>query len=789
MKNIFSILVLSILMAGCSATNQHLPGRIGRDLTLLPNGWMLSPAGTSIALGDLPLGMAISHDGKYAAIVNNGQSKHSISLVDIDNERVIQTLPIKKSWYGVEFAKQSNSLYISTGYDNSIAVYEMAGDTLIPNGSIQLGDASPSANIIPAGITIDKNDKFLYAVTRGDNTIYQIDIKERRVCRKMTIGDALYACQLDADERVLFVTVWGAGEIVCVSADSLKVLNRIRVGDHPTEMVQSLTGDRLFIANANMNTVSVVDCMERKVIETISTAIMPNIPNGSTPNSVSISPDGLLLYVANADNNYLAVIDITKKGYSRPAGFIPTGWYPTVVRCLEKKLLVVNGKGMSSAANPKREYIAGLFQGTLSFIPTPSQEDTRLYTARVYQNTPLTRDAKMNPWDDSNPIPKNQSLKSPIKHVFYIVKENRTYDQVFGDIPTGNGDSSLCLFGREVTPNHHALAEEFVLLDNFYVDAEVSADGHNWSMAAYATDYVEKTWPTFYGGRGGRYDFEEEGIATPTNGYIWDNCLRNGISFRNYGEFLDEEASSRGELKVNAKGLAANTAPKFRGWDLSYPDMKRADAWIEEFDAYEMGDTLPQFQIIRIPNDHTAGTKKGISSPRAMVADNDLALGRIVDRISHSRYWFSSAIFVLEDDAQNGPDHVDAHRSIALVISPYTKRHFVDHTMYSTSGMIHTMERILGLPPMSQYDASATPMYYSFNPGADLRPYTKVSNQIDLNEKNALGAYGQDRVAFFDLSKEDAIPDVEFNEIIWRSIKGTDMPSPVRSAFLTMTDR
>jgi len=310
-------------------------------------------------------------------------------------------------------------------------------------------------------------------------------------------------------------------------------------------------------------------------------------------------------------------------------------------------------------------------------------------------------------------------------------------------------------------------------------------------MAAYATDFVEKTWPTFYGGRGGTYVYEGEGITSPSAGYIWDDCVRNNVSMRNYGEFIDEEDTANGVSRVKASGLLTRTSPDYRGWDLDYSDVKRADAWLKEFDAYEAGDSLPQFQIIKLPNDHTAGTRKGSLSPRAMVAQNDRALGMVIERISHSRFWKESAVFVLEDDAQNGPDHVDAHRSIALVVSPYTRRHYVDHTMYSTSGMLRTMELILGLPPMSQYDASATPMFASFSSSPDVTPFISRKNIIDLREKNALGAFGQVRMDAFNLSREDMVPDNEFNEIIWKSVKGAacEMPAPVHSTFIITGSR
>jgi YVTN family beta-propeller protein len=637
---------------------------------------------------------------------------------------------------------------------------------------------------------MDGRSSFLFVATKGNNSLYKIELSTGKIVGMLAFSHPLYSCAIDEKRHVVYVSVWGGSQVAVVDADSMTTKKIIPVGDHPNEMVQTKDGKRLFVANANFNSVSVISLDAMKVIETISTSVSPDALNGSTPNSLALSPDNSTLYVANADNNFLAVIDVERFGQSRSKGFIPTGWYPTVVRCVGNLLLVANGKGMISMANPHHEYIASLLVGTLSFIPAPGKEDLMKYSAQVFQNTPLTRTHPAQAWDEENPVPKSPSTRSPIKHVFYVIKENRTYDQVFGDLSQGNGDSALCLFGRDVTPNHHALAEEFALLDNYYEDAEVSADGHNWSMAAYATDFVEKTWPTFYGGRGGEYVYEGEGITTPSAGYIWDDCNRHDVTIRNYGEFIDEDDTANGASRVKASGLLTKTSPSYRGWDLNYSDVKRADAWLKEFDAYETGDSLPQFQIIKLPNDHTSGTRKGSLSPRAMVAQNDLALGMIVERITHSRYWKESAIFVLEDDAQNGPDHVDAHRSIALVVSPYTKRHHVDHTMYSTSGMLRTMELILGLPPMSQYDAGATPMFASFSSSLDVTPFITRKNIIDLQEKNALGAFGQERMEAFNLSREDLVPDNEFNEIIWKSVKGgaSEMPAPVHSTFILTGD-
>ena len=782
-------LALSLIFLSCSDQSTRnlavLPGPLPDGRTLLSNGWILSPAGQSIDLGDLPLGMRISPDGRLAAVVNCGEGKQTISLVDLGAKRVTQTLPIEKTWVGVCFNARGAKLYVSAGNDNAVNEYAIGHDTASFIRSIALGKAYPDEKISPADIAV-AGDSLLFVATRMDNSLYKVGLPEGKVLKALRFDQPLYSCLFDGARHRLYASIWGGAAIGVVDADSMTLLATVKVGDHPNDMAMTKDGGRLFVADANVNAVSVIDLQELRVSETLSTSISPDAPEGSTPNSLCLSPDDSTLYVANADNNFLALFDVGREGRSSAKGFIPTGWYPTVVRCAGPTILVANGKGMRSMPNPHHEYIGSLFVGTLSFIKVPTAEELVRYSAQVVENTPITRSRPGEVWSDENPIPRTPVVHSPIKHVFYFIKENRTYDQVFGDLPEGNGDSSLCIFGRDVTPNEHALAEEFALLDNYYEDAEVSADGHNWSMGAYATDFVEKTWPTEYGGRGGEYVYEQEGTTTPSAGYIWDDCNRNSVSLRNYGEFVDDEDTTPGASRVKAAGLVNRTAPGYRGWDLSYPDVRRAQAWLKEFDAYEKGDSLPQFEIIKLPNDHTYGTKKGAPSPRAMVADNDRALGMIVERITRSKYWKESAIFILEDDAQNGPDHVDAHRSTALIVSPYTKRKSVDHTMYSTTGMLRTMELILRLPPLSQYDAVATPMFASFTPKPDLTPFTARENVIDLNEKNALGAYGQERMETFDLSREDAVPEAEFNEIIWKSVKGSGspMPAPVRSALV-----
>ncbi|HEY0109848.1 MAG TPA: alkaline phosphatase family protein, partial [Fibrella sp.] len=523
------------------------------------------------------------------------------------------------------------------------------------------------------------------------------------------------------------------------------------------------------------------------------------------------SDDEQTLYIANADNNCLAVFDVSRKGHSQSSGFIPTGWYPTAVKVIGAKLFVTNGKGFSSKANPKGpnpvrtrtpqqvganpqanpvsvQYIAGLFKGTLSIIDVPRTDILAAYSRLVYANTPYTKRKELQTEGEAgNPIPmrvggNGAASRSPIRYVFYIIKENRTYDQILGDMKEGNGDASLCLFPQKVTPNQHALAKEFVLLDNFYVDAEVSADGHNWSSAAYANDYVEKNWVTSYGGRGGTYDYEgQKEIAHPRDGFIWDHCLRAGISFRSYGWFTDDE-------KPNIKTLEGHYCPTFKGYNLGYMDTKREAAWEADFDALVAAGNVPRLSTVRFGNDHTSGARIGLPTPDAAVADNDLAVGRFVEHLSKSPIWKESVVFILEDDAQNGPDHVDAHRSIAFVAGGFVKRGFVDHTMYSTSGMLRTIELILGLKPMSQYDAAATPMWRCFSKQANPTPFTAREAGVDLAQKNVAVNNNSKRSSLFNLSRPDEIDDLIFSEIVWQTVRGQHsvMPAPRRGAFVRL---
>jgi YVTN family beta-propeller protein len=793
---LLSLTILVFIFGSCSKGEQEkvhldsLASQLAASRVLLPNGWSLSPVGTTLPLGDLPLNLVVSSTGKFMAVTNNGQGKQSLTLIDPTARKIRHEIEINKSWYGLAFNKSETRLYASGGNDNMILIYDITNSQLTRVDSIVLGQPWP-VRISPTGIAIDDEEGKLFIATKDDSSIYVADLATKESV-KLPLGHEAYACLLSPDRKVLYVSLWGGDKVALVDTRQIKIMTTVDVGSNPNEMTLTKDGKFLYVANGNDNSVSVIETSTQKVVEVLSSALFPDSPAGSTPNSVALSDDEEVLYIANADNNCLAVFDVEEPGKSRSLGFIPTGWYPTSIKVWKNSIWIANGKGATSLANPKgpnpylkrtdsTQYIGALFKGTLSIVPEPGQRELSIFTSAVYKNSPYNKEIeKIAVGEEGNPIPRELGDKSPIKHVFYIIKENRTYDQMLGDMTEGNGDSSICLFPQKVTPNHHALAREFVLLDNFYVNAEVSADGHNWSTAAYANDYVEKNWPTSYGDRGGSYDYEgSREIAFPKDGFIWDYCQRAGVTYRSYGEFVSKGATG-------LKSLEGHFDADFPSYDLDIQDMVRVERWKHDFDSLLSIDAVPALNTIRLPNDHTFGARLGKPTPRAMVAENDLALGTFIEHLSKSKIWNESAVFVLEDDAQNGPDHVDAHRSIAYVISPFVKKKSVVSRMYSTASMLRTIELILGLPPMSQYDAAATPMWECFTSTPESTGYMVKPATYNIREMNTDNTAIARRSAEFNLAVMDAAPDLEFNEVIWKTVKGLNsaMPSPVRSAFV-----
>lgn len=827
-------LLAAFLLIGPSPRPGSPPGT-KKGVTLLPNGWRIAPAGRHLAVGDLPLAMAESSDGRYLVVTNNGYAKPTLTLVDLEHFTVAQQVPLEDAWLGLAWSAAGDRLYSSGGNGNRVLEFEFREGKLSPARSFALPapterespsstSGKPGRSPFVGGLSVSPDGKRLYAVNVLGQSLTSVDLEAGKPVQSVALEAEPYSCLVAPDGRALFVSLWGGAKVLVFDASTLVRTEEITVGEHPNAMAVSADGGRLFVACANTNAVWAVDLSAGRAIEQISTALFPGLPPGSTPNGLGLSPDGRRLLVANADNNVVAVVDMAEPGKSRALGFLPAGWYPTAVSYSRdgRTIRILSGKGLISQANPRGpqpgipagepgQYIGALLTGSLSVLSAPDAAALARYTKTVYELTPRFETtppkAARDTGRSSAPIPLRRGERSPIRHVFYVLRENRTYDQILGDLSEGNGDVSLCLFGEDVTPNAHALAREFVLLDNFYVNSEVSYNGHEFSDGAYATDVAQKLWPMNYADRGGAYLSGDGGpmrnpygnLVAPAPGYIWDVCRRAGVSFRDYGEFINAregsgEKTEAAETKrpagkvyeAGVPGLEGEFAPQYPGFDLTIPDARRFEVWLEEFRQFERDGGLPALSIVYLPNDHTAGAKVGFRTPRSMIADNDLALGRLVETISRSRYWRESAIFVLEDDAQNGPDHVDAHRSVALIASPYARRGVVDSTLYTTCGMLRTIELVLGLPPMSQCDAAAAPMRGAFRLVPDARPFTARAARVPLEETNGATAWGGAESARMNLAEADRAPDLELNEIVWRSVRGADcpMPPPVHAAFV-----
>jgi len=775
---------------------------------LLPNGWTISPAGKQVTLTDMPFNIIALADNRHALVASSGYNEHKLVLVDLESQKIVSSQTTPSSWFGLALSAEQNKVWWSGGGSDRLHTYDLKDATLVPTGSPEppIGHLSVSAKgsaqrNFRSGLALDSGRGRLYSLDINRGLITAVDLKTGTSSKAVRCGDRPYDVALSAKGTQLYVSDWAQRCVLVLDPAELRTVARIGVGDHPNQLALHPRDGRLFVACASSNCVSVVDTSLGTVTETIMTSLFPRAPEGSTPDALAVAPDGKTLFVANADNNCVAVIDISTPNRSQVKGFIPTGWYPTAVAVTpdNKHLLVGVGKGNQTQPNPifsanseKRDakkparnwpYIGTTMTGALSIVPIPDEKQLGADTDLVYRNCPYSDKALSGASSAAKTvIPEKVGAPCPIKHVIYIIKENRTYDQVFGDVKEGNGDPALVMFGAQVTPNHHELAREFVLLDNLYCNGQVSQDGHPWSTMAYNTDYVGRDWHLTYSGRKGVDDDDEDNLAKAPSGYLWDACARNGLSYRSYGEY-GHRVSQGGMTKMEGRvpGLVGHMSPEYgitkkpgsRGRDTD-----NVEVFLKEFHQFEKDGNLPRFIVMSLGEDHTQGTSPGAYTPQACVASNDLALGQLVEAVTRSKYWPETAIFVIEDDAQNGPDHVDAHRTVGLVISPYTKRHFVDKTQYSTVSMLRTIELILGLPPLSQYDAAARPMFNSFMDKPDLSPYKSELARIDLNTKNTAKAYGALRSSKMDFSDYDRVNDFELNEILWRAVKGEDAPLP-----------
>jgi YVTN family beta-propeller protein len=776
----------------------------------LPTGPTIAPVGRLTDVGPMPLGMVAAPEGDRVVLLPGGSRQQGVQVVSLAG-RVLQTIEQPSAFVGVAFSPDGRTLYASGGNQDVVYRYAWANGAAALRDSLMLARkaAGKSGTRYPAGIALSPDGRRLYAAENLADSLAVVDLATGAVVQRLATGMYPYGVAVARDGTV-YVSAWG-GQHVAVfapgAAGRLRPAGRIAAGRHPSALLLNRDGTRLFVASATTDRVSVVDTRLRRVIAELDDAPPGGVREGSTPNALALSRDGTRLYVAEADANAVAVFDLSARasgvararGTDRLAGRVPAGWYPTAVLALGDTLVVANGKGRGTAANPDGPqpaattmHMGSSGNSTLRQISGTLQVATGARAPSAELARMGAEVARLNGW--STPAAGARAYP-PITHVVYVIKENRTYDQVFGDLPEGDGDSTLLFFGPRSAPNHKALARRFGLFDRFFVNAEVSPDGHNWSTAAYTTDYLQKTVPSEYSERGRSYDYEgtnrgswespnipDDDVNEPAAGYLWDLAARRGLSLRNYGEFVvpvRRDTQTVG-YRGTKRALAGTTNPHYPGFDQHIPDQHRADVWIAELREYARRGRMPALEIVRLPNDHTSGARAGMPTPRAAFADNDLALGRMVEALSRSPFWRSTAMFVLEDDAQNGADHVDSHRSLLLVASAWTRPGVV-HRFVNTTDVIRTIEELLGLSHLSQYDAFGRPLRGIWAAEPDLTPYTALTPAQPLDEKNPDNTPAATASARLDLRREDAADEALFNRILWEAIKGPGVPYPAPS--------
>jgi DNA-binding beta-propeller fold protein YncE len=813
-----ALVILFVPVLCSQPSGREQVGKLSDGSFLLVTGWRIKPVGAQVPLDTLPMSSALSKDGKYLLVLNGGYRPPSIAVLAVDGMKEVTRIPVADGWLGLTFSPDGTKVYVGGG--SKYGVYEFSfsqtGD-LKPARQFEITPgAKPSQFDFIGDVAASSDGRLLYAAELYRDSVAVIDAQTGRIVAHHKTGRRPYRVLPDPDGKSYLVSSWADGAVYRYETRTGSEMSRIRLGPHTTDMVLgSAQADnakskyRLFVTASNTNQVFVVTVDKSdnmSVAETINIGMTARQPAGMTPSGLALSPDQKRLFVACSDANVAAVVDVSDER-SRVEGFVPSGWYPTAVRMLaDGRLLILNGRGTASYPNPgypgpttaavndrqgnaRREYVGRMQTGTMSVIDPPTDESLEAYTREALNLTPYS-DAQL----DAAYLPGESVLisrpgrPSPIEHVIYIIKENRTYDQVFGKIGKGNGDPSLTLFDESAAPNHYKLAREFVLFDNYYSNADVSADGHNWATAGIAPDFTQKTWPNEYAHRSPYYGYEGgEPANTPPAGYIWSNALAAGLTVRDYGEFVENKKQTGSDgvqvSRVTDPSLQGIVNMRYRGWDTAYPDVERARTFLEDVKQFESSGNMPRLMIVRMGNDHTEGTTPGKLAPLSMFADNDYALGLIVEGVSKSRFWPKTAIFVIEDDAQDGPDHVDSHRSVMLAISPYTRRGIVDSSMYNQSSVLRTMELILGLRPMTHFDAAARPLIAAFGVTPNPAPYSAENPRISLTLRNPAASPTAARSQKLDFRDADRIDDDELNDILYLAIKGTPAPPPVRSYF------
>ena len=736
----------------------------------LPTQWQIRPAdGVVATVGTLPTGIVLSRDGSQLFELEAGYRKPALRVLDAATLREIRSVPLAGA-FGVPLRDANGDgvwVAVAGTFQELVAHVDTAKGTVDRTVSLPVP-------FYPAGLAREPRSGTL-AVT-GDlaNRVALVG-REERVVRTVDTGHHPAAVLWSADGRTLYVADRGSDTVEAIAADGAS-RTRITVGLHPVALATD--GKLLYAAVSDDDTVAVVDLATNRLVQRARIPFARSDAVGTSPNALTLAGDRL--YVPCGAANAVAVFRTGTRGLT-PLGAIPAGWYPTAVAVDRARgiLYVANGKGESSHANPRytgrgdTDYVAANLVGSIRRIATPPD-------AALARGLADVRELAQH---ESAPASTVVRAGGPIRHVIYVIKENRSYDQILGDVAGADGAPSLVMYGEKVTPNEHALVKRFGVFDRFFEDSHVSADGHNWSTAAFANDYLEHMWPQSYADRRAFYDFEDGAEASvPHAGYLWDDAAKHGVSLRNYGEFVTAGPSGPTPVASINRALNANTDRNFPTFDMSVEDMARFTEWKREFDAYESSRTLPALEIVRLPRDHTSGTRAGAVTPSGMVADNDLAVGKLVEAVSHSPDWGSTAIFVVEDDAQNGPDHVDEQRAPFYMISPYAAGG-VQHAAYTQASVLRTIEILLGLPPLSAYDAGARPLTAAFTATPNLSPFDALPPQIDIKAKNAATAYGAGASAAMDFAHADAADEATLNTVLWHDAKGARATPPPYGLF------
>jgi len=837
-----------------------------------PVNQRLTPAGKWLDLpGMRPQVIAISPNGKIA--VTSGKTSKLVVMDPVTTEILQQVdLPSEESktapdqtaannlkpdtkaiasFTGLVFSPDGKALYLSN-VQGSIKVFSVdESGKVTPSHAIPLPDANAPQRKqeIPSGLAISDDGKRIYVCGNLSNRLIEIDLESSKVLRTLDVGVAPYDVKLRGKQAI--VSNWGgrrptpndvvgpAGKGTRVRVDPVRFIanegsvslidletaqtEEILVGLHPSGLAISPDGRHAICANAASDYLSVIDLQSRTVSEKIWTKKNPSELFGATPNAIAFGKKPDELYVANGTQNAIAVIEFEpdERGESKLQGLIPVGWFPGAIAYdpLRDALLVANIKGLPK--DPKKQgnskgFNSHQYNGSVSFVPVPSEEDLPALSEIAARNMRADALAQVKlparPEQSPRAIPQRIGEPSKIEHVVYIIKENRTFDQVFGDIGRGRADPELCIFGKDITPNQHKLVEEFVLLDNAYCCGILSADGHQWSTTAIATDYLEKSFAGFPRSYpDGMEESDIDALAYSPAGFIWDNAIKHGIKIRNYGEFMMPKVrwkdKNRGgavdflscyktwkgiedlvvfESTPGIESIRDFSPTGYVGWNMSVPDQVRADFILKELEEFEKQGSYPQLTIICLPNDHTSGTSKNCPTPAACMADGDLAMGRIVEGLSRSKFWPKMAIFAIEDDPQAGWDHVSGYRTTAYVVSPYAKRGALISTQYNTTSILRTIEQILGLPPMNQFDGSATPMFDCFEETPNLQPFISVPANVPLDQMNPGSVAMKDPLLKqlaqwseeMNFEQVDRAPEDRLNRVLWHAMRGSQAPYP-----------